>query len=87
MTRDTDVFVPLGERVSFAEHNKANLFIAVHCDYADTGSEASGATIYSLRESAGRQPASLHQGRGLEQRTLARGGRDRAAGAATTSTR
>jgi N-acetylmuramoyl-L-alanine amidase len=51
MTRDEDVFVPLGDRVSFAEHNKANLFIAVHCDYADTGSAANGATIYSLRES------------------------------------
>jgi N-acetylmuramoyl-L-alanine amidase len=51
MTRDEDVFVPLGDRVSFAEKNKANLFIAVHCDYADTGSAANGATIYSLRES------------------------------------
>ena len=50
MTRDTDVFVPLDERVSFAERNKANLFIAIHCDYADTGSVANGATIYSLRE-------------------------------------
>jgi N-acetylmuramoyl-L-alanine amidase len=51
MTRDTDVFVPLGERVAFAERHKANLFIAVHCDYADTGSQANGATIYSLRGS------------------------------------
>ncbi len=51
MTRDTDVFVPLGERVAFAERNNANLFIAVHCDYADTGPRANGATIYSLRDS------------------------------------
>jgi N-acetylmuramoyl-L-alanine amidase len=51
MTREEDVFVPLGERVEFAERNKANLFIAVHCDYADTGSKANGATIYSLRDS------------------------------------
>jgi N-acetylmuramoyl-L-alanine amidase len=51
MTRSEDVFVPLGERVDFAEKHKANLFIAVHCDYADTGSVASGATIYSLRDS------------------------------------
>ena len=63
MTRDTDVFVPLGERVAFAERNKANLFIAVHCDYADTGSSANGATIYSLRDSRRRQPAPLRQGR------------------------
>jgi N-acetylmuramoyl-L-alanine amidase len=51
MTREEDVFIPLGDRVSFGEKNKANLFIAVHCDYADTGSTASGATIYSLRDS------------------------------------
>lgn len=52
MTRDEDVFVPLGDRVSFAEKHGANLFIAVHCDYADTGGKARGATIYSLRDSA-----------------------------------
>jgi N-acetylmuramoyl-L-alanine amidase len=51
MTRSEDVFIPLGERVDFAEKHQANLFIAVHCDYADTGSAASGATIYSLRDS------------------------------------
>ncbi len=51
MTRETDDFIPLGDRVSFAEKNKANLYISVHCDYADTGSVANGATIYSLRES------------------------------------
>jgi N-acetylmuramoyl-L-alanine amidase len=51
LTREDDVFIPLGDRVAFGEKNKANLFIAVHCDYADTGSAASGATIYSLRDS------------------------------------
>ncbi len=51
LTREEDVFIPLGDRVEFGEKNKANLFIAVHCDYADTGSAASGATIYSLRDS------------------------------------
>ncbi len=49
MTRDTDKFIPLDERRDFAERNKAALFIAVHADYAST--KASGATIYSLRES------------------------------------
>lgn len=49
MTRDTDVFIPLDERLSFAEKHKASLFIAVHADYASTS--ARGATIYSLRES------------------------------------
>jgi len=51
MTRDTDVFVELDKRVDYAEEHKANLFIAVHADYAGGNSKARGATIYSLRES------------------------------------
>lgn len=51
MTRDKDVFVPLGDRVSYAESHKANLFIAIHADYSDGGGKARGATIYSLRDS------------------------------------
>ena len=49
MTRDIDKFVPLDDRRSFGEDNKAALFIAIHADYA--GASARGATIYSLRES------------------------------------
>lgn len=48
MTRDDDTFIPLHERREFAENHKAALFIAIHADYAS--SDASGATIYSLRE-------------------------------------
>lgn len=51
MTRDKDVFVELDKRKEFAERHKANLFIAVHADYAGKNSRARGATIYSLRES------------------------------------
>jgi N-acetylmuramoyl-L-alanine amidase len=47
MTRETDVFVELDERRAFGEKHNANLFIAVHADYAST--RARGATIYSLR--------------------------------------
>ena len=47
MTRDSDVFVELDERRAFAERHNANLFIAVHADYAS--SRARGATIFSLR--------------------------------------
>src|SRR5262245_51922561 len=49
MTRETDVFVELNKRREFAEHNLAQLFVAVHADYAQA--RARGATIYSLRES------------------------------------
>jgi N-acetylmuramoyl-L-alanine amidase len=51
MTRDKDVFVELDKRKDFAERHKANLFIAVHADYAGKNSQARGATIYSLRQS------------------------------------
>jgi N-acetylmuramoyl-L-alanine amidase len=51
MTRDKDEFVELSKRVSYAEGHNANLFIAVHADYAGGNSKARGATIYSLRES------------------------------------
>lgn len=49
MTRDNDSFLELDDRRAFAEKHKAALFIAIHADYAST--RASGATIYSLRES------------------------------------
>jgi N-acetylmuramoyl-L-alanine amidase len=53
MTRDTDRFVELDERRDYADRNKAALFIAVHADYA--GSQARGATVYSLRDSTMRE--------------------------------
>ncbi|MDX2289088.1 MAG: N-acetylmuramoyl-L-alanine amidase [Hyphomicrobiaceae bacterium] len=49
MTRETDTFISLDGRREFAEKHKANLFIAVHADYAK--SNARGATIYALRPS------------------------------------
>lgn len=49
MTRDTDVFIELTKRREFAEQHMASLFVAIHADYA--GSQARGATIYSLRDS------------------------------------
>ena len=49
MTRDNDTFIPLDERRDFAERNSAALFMAIHADYA--GAQASGATIYSLKDS------------------------------------
>jgi N-acetylmuramoyl-L-alanine amidase len=48
MTRDTDIFLPLGERRRIGERHQAALFIAIHADYTQRAS-ARGATIYSLR--------------------------------------
>ena len=50
MTRDSDRFVELDERRAYAERSNAALFIAIHADYADGGSKARGATIFSLRD-------------------------------------
>jgi len=48
MTRDRDEFIELDERRAFAERHRANLFIAIHADYAQT--RARGATIFTLRD-------------------------------------
>ncbi len=53
LSRSTDVFVPLRDRVRMARQAKAQLFISLHADAlpADEG-EARGATVYTLSERA-----------------------------------
>ncbi len=53
MSRTTDVFVPLRERVRLARQAKAQLFISIHADAlpSDEG-EARGATVYTLSDRA-----------------------------------
>jgi N-acetylmuramoyl-L-alanine amidase len=51
MTRSTDQFVSLRDRVRVARENQADLFIAIHADTV-RGPEARGATIYTLSETA-----------------------------------
>jgi N-acetylmuramoyl-L-alanine amidase len=51
LTRSTDVFIPLAERVNIARRAKADLFISVHADsIADP--KIRGATVYTLSETA-----------------------------------
>src|SRR5947209_2814465 len=54
MTRTDDRFVPLGERVRFARHEGAALFVSIHADAlaARSESDVRGATVYTVSESA-----------------------------------
>ncbi|WP_235785695.1 N-acetylmuramoyl-L-alanine amidase [Sphingomonas sp. PR090111-T3T-6A] len=51
MTRSDDRFLVLSERREIARRLHADLFISIHCDSAP-GSNASGATVYTLSEVA-----------------------------------
>lgn len=52
MTRDHDVFVPLGDRVRLARAAKADLFISIHADSIAGGAEVRGLTVYTGSERA-----------------------------------
>jgi N-acetylmuramoyl-L-alanine amidase len=51
LTRESDVFISLAERVRFARTNRADLFIALHADSL-RGPTVRGATVYTLSEKA-----------------------------------
>lgn len=51
LTRDSDLFVSLRERVKLAHEAKADLFIAVHADTV-RGQTVTGTTLYTLSEKA-----------------------------------
>ena len=53
MTRTDDTFIPLDERVRFARHRGAQLFISIHADWLPRAEgDAQGATVYTLSETA-----------------------------------
>lgn len=53
MTRDRDIFVPLGERVRVAREARAQLFISIHADSISGANEnARGVTVYTLSDRA-----------------------------------
>lgn len=54
LTRDDDTFLPLKDRVAFAQKKGAGLFLSIHADYFPTeiDSDPRGATIYTLSERA-----------------------------------
>jgi N-acetylmuramoyl-L-alanine amidase len=49
LTRDSDVYIPLGERVEIARTHRADLFISLHAD-SNPDSGVSGASVYTLSE-------------------------------------
>jgi len=50
LTRETDVYIPLRERVNVARGFDADLFISLHAD-SNPDSSVSGASVYTLSES------------------------------------
>ena len=53
MTRTDDTFIPLAERVKFARHRQAQLFISVHADaLPKSEGDVQGATVYTLSDTA-----------------------------------
>lgn len=52
LTREDDRFIPLRERVEFAQKRNAKLFVSIHADYFPKANGARGATVYTLSEQA-----------------------------------
>lgn len=52
MSRASDVFVPLSERVRIARSSGAALMISVHADTLPESSDVSGATVYTVSDKA-----------------------------------
>jgi len=50
MTRDSDVFIPLRERVNISRAHKADLFVSLHAD-SNPDSAVLGLSVYTLSES------------------------------------
>jgi N-acetylmuramoyl-L-alanine amidase len=58
LTREDDTFLPLRERVEFAQKKGAGLFLSIHADYFPNKiDKASGATVYTLSEKASDEEA------------------------------
>jgi N-acetylmuramoyl-L-alanine amidase len=52
MTRNSDVFLSLGERVHIAQDSGAALFVSIHADTIYGAASVSGATVYTVSDHA-----------------------------------
>lgn len=52
MTRDSDIFVPLGGRVQIARDAHASLFVSIHADTLASEASVEGATVYTMSDRA-----------------------------------
>ncbi len=58
LTREDDTFLPLRDRVTFAQKKGASLFLSIHADYFPQEiDKTTGATIYTLSEQASDEEA------------------------------
>jgi len=58
LTREDDTFLPLRERVAFAQKKAASLFLSIHADYFPQDiDKTTGATVYTLSERASDEEA------------------------------
>ena len=63
LTREDDTFLPLRERVAFAQKRGASVFLSIHADYFPAQTDktkpviAKGATVYTLSEEASDEEA------------------------------
>jgi len=77
LTRSSDTYVPLRERVARAQDAKADLFLSIHAD-SHRDPEVRGASVYTLSEEASdREAAALaarenNEGSGVPSGTVAR---------------
>jgi N-acetylmuramoyl-L-alanine amidase len=58
LTRDSDIFIPLRDRVAIARANGAEMFISLHAD-SSPNSKTHGGSIYTLSEVASDKEAEL----------------------------
>jgi N-acetylmuramoyl-L-alanine amidase len=52
LTREDDIFIPLHERTIFANKERGNIFISIHCNASPNNPSADGFEVYFLSEEA-----------------------------------